>query len=268
MPGPRAKLRKYLLAGSTALRNRWTYPADIAGLVFSYGLFVFVFSHLWMAAYAGKATLAGYELPQLTWYFITSELVLFSMGNITFTNLSNDIKTGQVAYTLSRPWSFPLTSMSESLACALGLVVPFALVGWVTGTLTVGAWVPVALWQVASLALSLVLTFVLQFLCQFFLSLTAFWVEENAPFLWIHQKLALVLGTFLPLEFYPADWRPWVEATPYGWLAYPPSRLAVAFDPGQVWWLLGGQVFWIGVMSAAVAALFAAGRRRTVVQGG
>jgi len=268
MPGPRAKLRKYLMAGSTAVRNRWTYPADILGLVVNYGLFVFVFSRLWTAAYVGKATLAGYDQHQLTWYFIMSELVLFSLGNSTFLNLSNDIKTGQVAYTLSRPWAFPLTAMSESLACALGLVVPFALVGWVVGSLSAGVWVPVSPLQVGALVLSLLLSLSLQFLCQFGLSLTAFWVEENAAFLWIHQKFALVLGTFLPLEFFPADWRPWIEATPYGWLMYPPSRMAVAFNPGQAAELLAGQVLWIGIVSGVVALVFAAGRRRTVLQGG
>lgn len=268
MPGPRARLRKYALAGATALRNRWTYPADIAGLVLSYGLFVFVFSRLWSTAYAGKAVLAGYDQHQLTWYFIVSELLLFSLGNSTFLNLSNDIKTGQVAYTLGRPWSYPLTALSESLAGALSLILPFALVGWVVGTLSAGAWVPVSAYQGAVLLLSFLLTLTLQFLCQLLLSMTAFWVEENAAFLWIHQKFALILGTFLPLEFFPADWRPWVEATPYAWLAYPPSRLAVAFDAEQVPFLLAGQTLWLMVLAGAVALVFAAGRRRTVQQGG
>lgn len=267
MPGLRAKLRKYSLVGQTALRNRWTYPADVAGLVVNYGLFVFVFSRLWTAAYAGRATLAGYDQHQLTWYFITSELVLFSLGQAAFVNLSNDIKTGQVAYTLGRPWSLPLTALSETLAPALGLAVPFALVGWAIGSWSAGAWAPVSLWHAAVLLLSLLLTMVLLFLCQFLLSMTAFWVEENAAFLWIHQKLALVLGTFLPLEFFPADWRPWIQATPYGWLCYPPSRIAVAFDSGALG-LVGGQVLWIGLVAVAVGLVLAAGRRRTAVQGG
>jgi ABC-2 type transport system permease protein len=268
MPGLRAKFRKYLLVGRTSLRSRWTYPADIVGVVVNYGLFVFVFSRLWTTAYAGKATMAGYDQHALTWYFIVSELVLFSLGNSTFVNLSNDIKTGQVAYTLSRPWALPLTALSESLAAALGLVVPFALVGWVVGSLSAGVWVPASGLQIAALALSLLLTLILQFLCQFLLSMTAFWMEENAAFLWIHQKFALILGTFLPLEFFPASWRPWIEATPYGWLAYPPSRMAVAFDPLQAGFLLAGQVVWILLISGAVALVFAVGRRRTVLQGG
>ena len=268
MPGPRAKLRKYVLAGSTALRNRWAYPADVLGLVFSYGLFVFVFSSLWTAAYAGKASLAGYTQHQLTWYFILSELMLFGMGSGTFNNLSADIKTGQVAYTLCRPWSVPLKALAENLACALSLIAPFALVGWVVGSLNTGPWAAVAWLQVPVLVLSFFCSLILLFLCQFLLSLTAFWVEENAAFLWIHQKLALVLGTFLPLEFFPAEWRPWVEATPYGWLTYPPGRLAVAFDAQEVAHLLTGQLLWIGLLSGAVALVFAAGRRRTVLQGG
>jgi ABC-2 type transport system permease protein len=260
--------RKYVLAGSIALRNRWTYPVDVAGLVFTYGLFVFVFSNLWAAACSGRATLAGYDQRQLTWYFIVSELVIFGIGNSAFTALSTDIKTGQVAYTLARPWSFPLKSLSETLGCALSMLGPFAVVGWLVGSANVGIWMPASAAHGAVLLLSILLSLILVFLCQFLLSMTAFWVEENAAFLWIHQKLALVLGTFLPLEFYPAVWRPWLELTPYGWLCYPPARLAAAYDPNQALRLLSGQTAWILGLSIVSSLVFSAGSRRTAVQGG
>jgi len=263
-----AKVRKHLVAGSTALRHRWASPGDLVGLVLSYGLFVFIFSRLWVTAYAGKSVLAGYSQHQLTWYFIAAELLIFGQGGTAFRNLSQDIKTGQIAYTLGRPRAYPLSALAESLASTLALAVPLALVGWAVGTLSAGLWVPESGFQAGALVLSFVLSMVLQFLCQFLLALTAFWVEENAAFLWIHQKLALVLGTFLPLEFFPAAWRPWVEATPYGWLAYPPSRMLSSWDPAQAPGLLAGQLVWIGLAGAAVALVYAAGRRQTAVQGG
>lgn len=118
------------------------------------------------------------------------------------------------------------------------------------------------------MVLSILLSLVLVFLCQFVLSMTAFWVEENAAFLWIHQKLTLVLGTFLPLEFFPATWRPWLELTPYGWLCYPPARLAAAYDPNQALRLLSGQTAWVLALSLASSLVFSAGSQRTAVQGG
>ena len=281
MPGPHTKTipvppgapslfscRKYLLAGSTALHNRWTYPVDVAGLVFIYGLFVFVFSNLWAAACSGRATLAGYDQRQLTWYFIVSELVIFGIGNSAFNALSTDIKTGQVAYTLARPWSFPLKSLSETLGCALSMLGPFAVVGWLVGSANVVIWMPVSTAHGAVLLLSILLSLILVFLCQFLLSMTAFWVEENAAFLWIHQKLALVLGTLLPLEFFPTAWRPLLELTPYGWLCYPPARIAAAYDPNQAVRLLSGQAAWILGLSIVSSLVFSAGSRRTAVQGG
>lgn len=263
-----AKARKHGMAASTAFRHRWAYPADVFGLVLSYGLFVFIFSRLWVTAYAGKATMAGYDQHQLTWYFILAELMVFSQGGAAFRNLSKDIKTGQVAYTLGRPRSYPLSALAENLASSLGLALPFVLVGWMVGTLSAGPWVPVSVAQVGFLLLSYLLSMVLQFLCQFTLAMTAFWVEENGAFLWIHNKFALVLGTFLPLEFFPAAWRPWIEATPYGWLVYPPSRLLVAWDPAQAPGLLAGQAGAVALAAAAVAIVYSFGRRRTAVQGG
>jgi ABC-2 type transport system permease protein len=263
-----AKFRKHLVAGSTALRHRWASPGDLVGLVLSYGLFVFIFSRLWVTAYAGKAVLAGYTQHQLTWYFIAAELLVFGQGGAAFRNLSQDIKTGQIAYTLGRPRAYPVSAMAESLASTLSLAGPLALVGWMVGTLSAGLWAPGSVFQAGALVLSFLLSMVLLFLCQFLLALTAFWVEENAAFLWIHQKLALVLGTFLPLEFFPAVWRPWVEATPYGWLAYPPARILSSWDPNQVPGLLGGQLVWIALVGGTVGLVYAVGRRRTAVQGG
>jgi ABC-2 type transport system permease protein len=263
-----AKARKHALAASTALRHRWAYPADLLGMVLSFGLFIFIFSRLWVTAFEGRATLAGYTQAQLTWYFIVAELLLFGQGGGAFQNLSRDIKSGQIAYTLGRPRAYPLTALAENLAPSLSVIVLLVLVGGVIGAVNAGPWVPVSALQVGVLVLSFVLSLVLNFLCQFCLAMTAFWMEENGAFLWIHFKIALILGTFLPLEFYPAAWRPVLAATPYGWLAYPPSRIAVAFDPGQALALVAGQGLWVALMAGVTAGVYAWGRRRTVLQGG
>jgi len=268
MNAPWAKVRKHLVAASTALRQRWASPADLVGLVLAYGLFVFIFSRLWVVAYAGRTSLSGYSQDQLTWYFILAELLLFGQGTGAFRTLSRDIKTGQIAYTLGRPRAYPVSALAENLAQTLGLALVLAPVGLVVGGLTVGPWVPRSAAQVGVLILSAVLALVLQFLCQFLLAMTAFWVEENQAFLWIHHKLALVVGTFLPLEFFPAAWRPWLEATPYAWLVYPPARLMAAWDPAQAGGLVLGQGLWVLGAAGAVALVYRRGRRRTAVQGG
>jgi ABC-2 type transport system permease protein len=153
MNAPWAKARKHLIAASTALWHRWAYPGDVFGLVLSYGLFVFIFSRLWVTAYAGRAVMAGYTQHQLTWYFIAAELLVFCQGGGAFRNLSQDIKTGQIAYTLGRPRAYPLSALAENLASTLALAVPFAAVGWAVGTLSAGAWIPSSALQVGSLVL-------------------------------------------------------------------------------------------------------------------
>lgn len=262
-----AKARKPLVAASTALRHRWAYPADALGLVVSYGLFVFIFSHLWVSAYQGRADLAGYSRTALTWYFLVAELVMFGQGWAAFRALSQDIKGGQIAYTLGRPRAYPLGALAENLATSLSLVVPFALVGALIGTLVAGPVPGFTLGRWAAAVLTLLLSMVLNFLCQFTLAMSAFWLEENSALMWIHSKFTLILGTFLPLEFYPEAWRPWLEATPYAWLAYPPARI-VAVGDGEVVRLVAGQVVWIATMGLVVAGVYGVGRRRTAVQGG
>jgi len=53
--------------------------------------------------------------------------------------------------------------------------------------------------------LSTLLSMALQFFIMITIGLVAFYVEENRPFFFIYSKLILLLGTFVPIEFYP-DW--------------------------------------------------------------
>ncbi len=260
-------LRKYLVAAFVSLRNKAAYPGNLLGSLLSYAIFVFVFSRIWGTIYSGRAPIAGYDGRMAIWYFIIAEVTAFGFGRF-FISLAQDMKSGQVAYLLSRPYDFVLYHYADRMGAAIPEAAVLLALGLSMGATFAG---PVPLASIAQaffLLLSLLLAGSIQFLLQFSLAMTAFWVEENTAFFWIYQKLSLVVGTLVPLEFLPAIAQRLAWFTPFPSIAYAPARIAVAYTPHEALRLAGLQAAWLLASALLCKAVFALGRSRLTVQGG
>jgi ABC-2 type transport system permease protein len=287
---PASRLRCYTVAASTAIRERLAYAGNFYGAMLTYALFVFIFSRVWAAAYAGQSSIAGYTRIMAVWYFIVAEVPSFGLGRF-FWSLSRDMKSGQVAYLLARPYDFVAYHYAERFGGSLVDAAIILLEGLLVGLILVGPPPPLAqataalagansgmLAQLAQLGLqagravmtvlSLLLAGTLGFMLQFCIAMTAFWLEENDAFFWIYQKLMLIIGTLIPIEFLPAWTVRLVVWTPFPYLSYAPARIFVAFSWDEAWSLLLGQLVWIVLAVFLAKLIFAAGSRRISVNGG
>ncbi len=261
------KARKYLVAASTSARSRLAYAGDYAGGVLSYCLFVFVFSRIWSSVYASRPSIAGYDYAMSLWYFAVAEMPGFAVVG-SFWDLARDIKTGQVAYQVSRPYSYVAYRFAESAGSSLVAALPIAAAGLVLGTILAGPPPLASAGQGAALAASLLLAGSLNFLLQLAIAMTAFWFEENAAFYWIYQKLLLVAGTLLPLEFLP-EWASRIaRLSPFPALSYAPARTLVAWDPRGALGLLANQAAWTAAAAGLCLLVYARGRAKLTSQGG
>lgn len=192
---------------------------------------------------------------------------MFGFGHF-FTTLAQDLRSGQVAYLLARPYSFVGYHYADSMGGTILESAILLLEGIALGLLFVGSFPLRSAAQVAALLVSLVLAGSLQFFLQFAIAMTAFWFEENSAFFWIFQKIALIVGTLLPLEFLPPVAQRVAWWTPFPLLAYAPARIAVAADVPPALGLLALQLLWVLAAAAACRAIFALGRTKIVSQGG
>jgi ABC-2 type transport system permease protein len=268
----RLKARKYLTAASVALRERTAYRGSFLSSALAYGLFVFVFSRVWDSAYQGRAYIEGYARAQMIWYFIVAELPGFVFAG-AFWTLSQDMKSGQVAYLVSRPYDFALYSYAQHLGKAAANCPILLAEGLAIGLATAGAPPlfsgPDAAARGAAALAALFLAGSVFFFLNLALALTALWVEENSAFFWIFQKLMLVVGTLVPLELLPAPARAAAWWTPFPALSYVPARLFAAWPGGPAAGrLLGFQLAWLAAAALGCEAIYAAGRRRLSVNGG
>ncbi|OHD21865.1 MAG: hypothetical protein A2Y38_01020 [Spirochaetes bacterium GWB1_59_5] len=262
------------------MSERIAYPGNFAGSMFTYALFVFIFSRVWAGAYAGTTEIAGYTMSMAVWYFIIAEIPSFGFGRFFWT-LSRDMKSGQVAYLLARPYDFIWYNFAEKLGGSLieagiilveGLAVGFALIGLppaIASQYPVGfASFALETARLGFLIVSLLLAGALNYFLQMAIAMTAFWLEENEAFYWIFQKFALVVGTLIPIEFLPEKAARIAVWTPFPYLSYAPARIAVAFSLAEAWSLVARQALWVVLALALAKVVFASGSRRLSVNGG
>lgn len=259
--------RKYATIFGIASRDQLVYlPSFLARNLF-FVVVMFVFYSLWRAIYGGNAAIAGFTLVQMLWYLTFTEAIELSQTRI-FLPISEEVKDGTIAYSLSRPYSYVLFWITRGMGENLVKVVPLLIEGFVLALIMVGPLpgyaraLPIGL-------VTIVLGILIGTILQAIIGLLAFWFEEVMPFWWIIQKLVFVIGgMFIPIDFYPEWLQGIARYTPFAFAAYWPATVFVDFSPERVITTLIGQVAYVAFFGVIAAGLFRAAVRKLHVQGG
>jgi len=253
----------------TSARQQWVYRAEMAARAIQMVLFMGVFMALWSTAYgvSGQSDLQGFTLVDMVWYLAMTETITLSSSRI-FTEIAEAVRSGDVAYTLARPTSFPFFQVANSL----GNTAPRFLLNLLTASAVVMAGMRQAAGSLPGLAAfagMAGLALLLDALIAVLIGLLAFWLEEIMPVFWIYQKLLFTVGgLFLPLEMFPGWLQRIARWLPFQFITYAPARAFVHFEPGFVLRMAAGQVAYIGLMSALVVLVWRRAQRRLVIHGG
>jgi ABC-2 type transport system permease protein len=251
-----------------AFRERLRCRADLAGAGAFLALVLFVFHRVWSAVAGDQGTVGGLTVAQLLTYLLVAELVVMGPGTVHQV-LGEDVRSGAFVVSLLRPLSLARWELARAAGgtCARVLVLApagLAAVAALTGLprldprgLAVGGLVLLP----AALAVELCVRVAI--------GLSALWVEEAAPFYWIWQKLAFVMGgLFLPLDFYPPWLRILADALPFRALVYGPARTVIAWDAHEAAASAILLLAWGAGVALALTAIEALGRRRVQANGG
>jgi ABC-2 type transport system permease protein len=274
-------MRRYAFILRTAARQQWVYRAELGMRAIQMVLFMGVFMALWTTAFgvSGRAELEGFSLVDMVWYLAMTETITLSSSRI-FVDISEEVKAGNLAYTLARPISYPFYQVANSL----GGSAPRFVLNFVVGALVVGLGMglvgpslglggeslsagslPGLLAFLGMAALALLLDAFIVVL----IGLAAFWIEEVAPAFWIYQKLMFTIGgLFLPLEMFPEWLARAARWMPFQFITYAPARAFVDFEPEFVMRAVAGQIIYAVILAALVALVWGRARRRLVVHGG
>ncbi|MDB4894719.1 MAG: transporter permease protein [Firmicutes bacterium] len=170
--------RKYFEVARTNLRARWAYLWDQLLSTIHLAFIMFVFVQLWRVTYASASpeAFAGYSLPEVIWYLVGTEAIIISLPRI-HSVLESEVKEGDLAVRLNKPYSYLLFHYSAFLGEGLVRLATSLAVGGLTAYLLVGGFA--FRWEALPVLLLLYLsTTVLHFFYNSVIGLAAFWVED------------------------------------------------------------------------------------------
>lgn len=258
---------KYLMVAEISWTNRVVYLADHFASSTFLILILFIFSQLWKTVLGRGGEVAGLDSTRILWYMVFTEVIALSAPGFHHM-VSEEVKSGDIAYKLVRPYSYILYYFAAYCGEFLVRFITNLTIGAVFAYLNVG---PLAVeWaKLGWVVLGFVLAAAINFLVCFSLALLAFWLEDNRPFFWILNKMTFIFGgLFVPVEAYPEGLRRISYLLPLRYSFSAPARLAVDFDYIILQQMLTGQLVWVIVLAVLVTAVFRKGVRRVHVHGG
>jgi len=261
-------MKKYFSIFNMQIINSLAYPGDVIGRSISIGTFLFIFAGLWGTTFAisGEVSINGLTFSNMIWYLMMAETIELGRPRLNRI-MSEQVKNGEVAYILSKPYNFVLYHFFFGLGDATVRVVLNVIVGTIVAWLLAGTPPGILGWLMAFG--TMIGAWILHFCIMTLIGLAAFLVEETNSFDLIYQKMVFILGgMLLPLEMFPAWLQKIAFALPFPYMMYAPARLFVKPDFDLFLKMLGGQVIWITIFVFIVLLAYRGSEKMLTVNGG
>jgi ABC-2 type transport system permease protein len=260
---------KYVAVFRINLLQQLAYSGESLARSLSMVLFMVVFSSLWSTAFnvSGRSALAGFTFSALIWYLAMTETLMLARSR-AHVEIGEAVKSGDIAYTLNKPYSFPLFQWANAVGTSLVRAVINLIVG-VLVVLCLTRTVEGSLPGLLGFAVLGFLALVLDAGISVLIGMCAFILEEVRPIDWMYQKLVFTIGgLFMPLDIFP-DWlRAISNLLPFKYLVYAPARTFVRFEADFFFESLAGIGLYIALVGALLMLLYTRGARRLAVNGG
>lgn len=262
---------RYLEVAKIEFLNSFAYFYEfLAGAAFI-AIILFVFYNMWSVVYkfSGTAIISGFSFATMMYFLLVSESVTFTDSSRRVgKKISEEIKSGEIAYSLNKPYSFITYNYAYYIGPALvSIFITFAL-GFALFAFLVGLPV-INPATIPFVVLTVLLSITIDFLIYFSIGLLSLWFEDISAFLWMQQKFVFILGgMLLPLEFFPKFLQDIAINLPFAYIAYAPAKLFVDFTSGFFIQTVLMQLFWIALFAVIAIVLFRFGSKKVSINGG
>jgi ABC-2 type transport system permease protein len=234
-------------------------------------LYVFIFTSLWSSIYS---TLAGGADTPFTRGGIIAYSVFAMICRISMTmdetEIGGRIRSGDIAMDMTKPVNFFLMNLSQTAGGTMfhwfTRVIPILLVCFFAFDLDVA----IGPARMATAAGAWIMGYMIFFMMNFAFALLAFWFVETFSFqLMKYALLNLFSGAVVPVDFFPAWMRPFMDILPFQYILYTPTAVFTGHLPWpETARLMSLQAVWIMILGFVCNVMWRAARRKLVVQGG
>ena len=263
-------MRKYFFIFKSELMTNLQYIANILTGFIGYLLLMFIFLNLWSYIYSDPNELInGYTMNQMIWYVIITELLWGTLAGRKYARkISDDVKGGNIAYNINKPYNYIWYSVFSHLgSCAVRFVI-YIVLSILTGYLFMHSFPSLNIFEVLAILLTGIISLVISTLLITFIGLFSFIVEDSSPFYWLYSKFMLVLGTIFPIEYFPVWLQGFLKYSPIYAVAYGPAKLFVNFNYHEFIDILIAQIIYLYVAYFLCALMYKKGVKNLNVNGG
>jgi ABC-2 type transport system permease protein len=265
-------MSKYLTVFKTGFKQEKDTIFDNCLRCIMFFIIMYILIQLWNFIYGDNgtsATINGYSLNQMIWYLIIGECIVNSAKcNQITRSITNEIKTGSIAYKLNKPYNYYLYNISTYMAKSCFLIIFTIPTAILIGGIFVGLPENFELIQILPCMLTFLMSVLLSWCLYGAVGLIAFWVQDSTPFYWIVSKTFMLLGMFFPLEFFPNWLQPIIRYSPIYSIMSGPASLVANFSWGNFGMVIASQTIWCAILILLGLFIYKLGKRRVTSNGG
>lgn len=263
-------MKKYLMILKSEFMTNIAYIANVLSGFIGYFLILYIFLNLWKYLYSDPNELInGYSMSQMMWYVIITEILWSVLAGRRLCNkIVEDVKGGNIAYNINKPYSYIGYSLSSHLGGALLRLILFIILGLLTGLLFMHSFPSIKIYEFLIVLISMILATIISTLLIIFIGLLSFIMEDSSPIYWVYSKLILVIGTVFPVEYFPVAIQGIIKYSPIYVVSYGPAKLFVDFSWNNTITIIIAQVIYILIASLLCSLMYKKGVKNLNVNGG
>ncbi len=263
-------MKKYLFIFKTEFINSLQYVKSFIVGSLSLILIIYIYLNLWNFLYSDPESLInGYSYTQMIWYILFTETLWSCIkGRKIVRDISTDVKNGNIAYQMNKPYNYINYILSKTFAdftFKLLILLPAAIV---LGHILIGNIPNFNLLGCLLAIITGILGTMVNVLICISIGLLSFFMEDAAPIYWIYSKVILVIGTLFPIEFMPEIIQPVLKYSPIFAMNYGPAKLFVDFNYDFLIKVLISQVIYLIVFYIITNLVYKKGVKNINVNGG
>ena len=263
-------MKKYLYIYKATLIENLGYLSNILLGFINFFVMMFVFLNLWEYMYSDSSQIInGYTMQQMIWYVLISEVLWFGTRNKALTTqISQDIKSGNIAYNINKPYNYVIYIISKHLGEITIKSILFTIIGIFFGICFIGPIENFNFINIPFILITLILGILINSIIRISISIISFWIEDSMPFHWVYDKFILLFGTLFPIEMFPKVLQPIMKYTPIFVVTYGPAKLIINFSMQNFINILIVQIIYLVSVVVLGLYLYEKGVKKLNVNGG
>jgi ABC-2 type transport system permease protein len=261
--------QKLYTFASTSFRDHMSHRLKLAVRFFMCVFFMLVFIEFWQLI--GRENLIDIPFPiaDICWYTSLTQMMLF-MSPRLFMTIEEDVRSGDITYSLIRPIPYLWMRMSEGIGAMTANTLIYYTFGMACVYFYIGELPSGGLTALLTALFFLYFGSILHILYQAMAGITALWLQEAESVYRIYQKVLIVFGgLYMPLSLYP-DWlQTWAFFTPVVAMMYGPIQFVLGENsPLDIQTLSLLMIFWFGFSIFLMGFIYRSCVARLEVNGG